>query len=89
MKWKYWKVVLRYGHVGKRNEVSVARFLITEASYNPIAVMDIASEMPGVKGRGVVSIKEITQDDYIVGKREEVENVFLQKLKTFRPNTIE
>jgi hypothetical protein len=52
MAWKYWKVVLRYGHVRKKNEVSVARFLVTEASYNPIIVMDLASTMPGVKNRG-------------------------------------
>jgi len=84
MEWKYWKVVLRYGHVGKRNDVSVARFLVTETSFDPIMVMDLASEMPGVKSKGVISIKEITQEDYIVGKREEVENLFLQKLKTFK-----
>jgi len=87
MKWKYWKVVLRYGHVGKRNDVSVARFLVTEASFNPIMVMDLASEMPGVKSKGVISIKEVTQEDYIVGKREEIENLFLQKLKTFKSTT--
>ena len=87
MEWKYWKVVLRYGHVGKRNDVSVARFLVTEASFNSIMVMDLASEMPGVKSKGVISIQEVTQENYIVGKREEVENLFLQKLKTFKSTT--
>jgi hypothetical protein len=85
MKWKYWKVVLRYGHVRMKKEVSVARFLVTEASYNPIMVMDLASTMPGVKNRGVISIKEISQDEYIIGKRLEEENFYLQKLKTFKP----
>jgi hypothetical protein len=83
MEWKYWKVVLRYGHVGKRNEVSVARFLVTEASYNPIAVMDLTAEMPGVKNNGLLSLHEITQEEYIIGKRLEVENIYLQNLKAF------
>jgi len=68
-----------------KKEVSVARFLVTEASYNPIMVMDLASTMPGVKNRGVISIKEISQDEYIIGKRLEEENFYLQKLKTFKP----
>lgn len=85
--WKYWKVVLRYGHVGKRNEVSVARFLVTEASYNPIMVMELCSEMPGVKNNGVSEIKQITQHEYILGKRKEVEDLFLQKLKTYKTVT--
>lgn len=87
MKWKYWKVVLRYGHVGKSNEVSVARFLVTEASYNPIAVMDLTSEMPGVKNNGLLSLKEINQEEYLTGKRLEVENIYLQNLKSFNPTS--
>ncbi|MFE1246076.1 hypothetical protein ACFW35_18360 [Fictibacillus sp. NPDC058756] len=81
MKWKYWKVVLRYGHVGRKNEVSVARFLITEVFYNPIMVMDLASEMPGVKCNGISQVNEIYQEEYLIGKRKEVENFYLQKLK--------
>jgi hypothetical protein len=87
VEWKYWRVVLRYGHVGKRNEVSVARFLVTEASYNPITVMDLTAEMPGVKNNGLLSLKEITQEEYIIGKRREVENVYLQNLKSFKPTS--
>lgn len=81
MGWKYWKVVIRYGHVGRKNEVSVARFLVTEAFYNPVMVMDLASTMPGVKDRGVSEVMEVSQEDYIHGKRAEVENFYLQKLK--------
>lgn len=81
MKWKYWKVVLRYGHVGRRNEVSVARFLITEASNNPIMVMDLAAKMPGVKSNGISQVNEISQKEYLIGKRTEVENFYLQRLK--------
>lgn len=28
MEMMYWKAVIRYGHVGRRNEVSVARHLV-------------------------------------------------------------
>lgn len=83
MEWKYWKVVLRYGHVGKRNEVSVARFLVTEASCNVIMVMDLAAGMPGVKDSGVIGVKEVTVTDYLVGKREETENFYLKRLGIF------
>ncbi|MEQ6390818.1 hypothetical protein RZN22_16110 [Bacillaceae bacterium S4-13-58] len=81
--WKYWKVVLRYGHVGRRNEVSVARFLVTEACYNPIMVMDLAGEMPGVKNNGVLQVEEISLKEYLVGKRQEVENMYLKKLREY------
>lgn len=81
MGWKYWKVVLRYGHVGKRNEISVARYLVTQSFYTPILVMDQAANMPGVKHNGVTSIKEITRNEFIAGKRLEQENFYLQKMK--------
>lgn len=83
MGWKYWKVVLRYGHVGKRNEVSVARYLLTESHYTPVLVMDQAAHMPGVKHNGVTSVTEINRDTFLEGKRMEQENFFLQKMKTF------
>ena len=83
MRWKYWKVVLRYGHVGKRNEISVARYLVTEEDHTPIVVMDQAADMPGVKHNGVISVKEIKQDEFMEGKRLEQENFFLQKMKAF------
>lgn len=83
MGWKYWKVVLRYGHVGKRNEISVARYLVTEEHYTPVVVMDQAANMPGVKHNGVVSVKEIERADFLEGKRLEQENFFLQKMKAF------
>ncbi|WP_046176330.1 hypothetical protein [Domibacillus indicus] len=81
MRWKYWKVVLRYGHVGKRNEVSVARYLVTEESCTPVFIMEQAADMPGVKHNGVTSVKEIAREEFIEGKRLEQENFFLQKMK--------
>lgn len=83
MEWKYWRVVLRYGHVGKRNEISVARYLVTEAECTPVVVMDQAADMPGVKHNGVMSVKEVTRSEFTEGKRMEQENFFLQKMKAF------
>ncbi|OLN21557.1 hypothetical protein BTO30_14300 [Domibacillus antri] len=81
MRWKYWKVVLKYGHVGKRNEISVARFLITESDYTLVMVMDEAADMPGVKHNGVISVKEVSREEFITGKRMEQENFYLNKMK--------
>ncbi|OMP66451.1 hypothetical protein [Domibacillus epiphyticus] len=83
MGWKYWRVVLKYGHVGKRNEISVARFLVTESIYTPVMVMEQAANMPGVKHNGVSSVKEVSLDEFITGKRTEQENFYLRKMKAF------
>ncbi|MDT2046752.1 hypothetical protein CHN50_18150 [Priestia aryabhattai] len=80
MEWKYWKVVLRYGHVGKRKDVTVARYLVTPSHYNLVMVMDIGKEMPGVKSEGVVRLTEVGLEEYLTGKREETENFYLQQL---------
>ncbi|AQX54791.1 hypothetical protein LZP85_09080 [Priestia flexa] len=80
MEWKYWKVVLRYGHVGKRKDVTVARYLVTPSHYNLVMVMDIGKEMPGVKSEGVVRLTEVGLEEYLAGKRAETENFYLQQL---------
>lgn len=82
---KYWKVVMKYGHVGFRNEVSVARHLRTEDYYSILDARDLASGMPGVKNRGVAEIHAIDEEEYIQGKVMEESNLFLQRLKTFNP----
>jgi len=41
------KVVLRYGHVGHRNEV--ARYIVTPKHVTITKVMDFVQTMPGVK----------------------------------------
>lgn len=28
LEWSYWKAVVRYGHVGKKKAISVARYLV-------------------------------------------------------------
>lgn len=82
---KYWKVVIRYGHVGLRNEVSVARHLCTEDYYSILDARDLASGMPGVKHRGVAEIHAIGEEEYVQGKVNEETNLFIQRLKTFNP----
>jgi len=83
MEWSYWKVILKYGHVGFRKEVSVARHLAMPAEYTLLDVIAKAQLMPGVKARGISSARRITLDDYLVGHRKEAENFYLQKLKSF------
>lgn len=80
MEWTYWKVVMRYGHVGKGKEVSVARYLVTPSHATTIEVMDIIEEMPGTKNRAMLSILKIEMDEYLEGRRKEKENFFLQSL---------
>lgn len=75
VKQSYWKVVLRYGHVGHRNEVCVARYLAFDEGVTLLDVCESAQAMPGVKGaRGVNSAKEIDYLEYCAGKESEKSN---------------
>ncbi|WP_240627236.1 hypothetical protein [Thermoflavimicrobium daqui] len=85
LKMKYWKVVCRYGHVGKRKDVSVARYLKTNANLDIYEVMLIASTMPGVKCRGILEVTPISKATYQSGKESEKENLYLKKLMSFKP----
>ena len=87
MEWSYWKVILKYGHVGLRKEVSVARYLTMPNQSMLLDVMVEAQHMPGVKARGILSARRITLDEYLIGHREEAENLYLQKLRTFHKIT--
>lgn len=78
--WSYWKAVVRYGHVGKRKEISVARYLVMPEHSTMIDVMNVIDEMPGTKKRAVVSLGKINSIEYLKGLREEKENFFLQRL---------
>lgn len=80
MEWTYWKVVMRYGHVGKDKEVSVARYLVTPSHATTIEVMDTIEEMPGTKNRAMLSIVKIEMNEYLEGMRKEKEDLFLQSL---------
>lgn len=77
---RYWKAILRYGHVGFNRDISVARYLETNASTTIVEVMQIASDMPAVKNRGVLSVRQIDQATYQAGKQSEHENYYLQRL---------
>lgn len=88
MSYKYWRVVCKYGRVGRRNEVSVPRYIQTDDSCSLIDVIDIVSKMPGIKKSGdkmygIVSAKPINEECYLKGKIEEKENLFLKKLMAF------
>ncbi|WP_019413251.1 hypothetical protein [Paenisporosarcina sp. TG20] len=87
MEWSYWKVILKYGHVGFRKEVSVARHLVMPGEYTLLDVIKLAQHMPGVKARGILSARRITVEDYLIGHRKEAENFYLQQLKTFNKIT--
>ena len=82
---KFWKVILRYGHVGQFNEVSVARYLAFPAHFSIMDVYDHAKEMPGVKEKGVMGAKQVSFAEFKNGRREEGEDFYLRKLKTFNP----
>jgi hypothetical protein len=80
MKWAYWKVVIKYGRVGRRKEVSVARFLVTPHHATAIEVMKLVEDMPGKKNRATVHLVKIQLKEYLEGKRAEQESFFLQRL---------
>lgn len=64
LKQSYWKVVLHYGHVGHKREVSVARYLSMPDHVSLLDVLEVAEQMPGVKCHGVASIRRITLDNF-------------------------
>lgn len=78
--WSYWKAVVRYGHVGKGKEISVARYLVMPGGSTTVDVMAVIAEMPGTKKRSVGSIRKIDHLEYLEGLRTEKENFFLQRL---------
>lgn len=90
---KYWKVVCRYGHVGRKNEISVSRYLHTIIKDCTLMdVIKIVSEMPGVKKgstvfHSIVKAIPITKEQYEEGKIEEKQNLYLKKLMSFKPST--
>ena len=82
----YWKVILRYGHVGQRNSVEVARYLAFNEGITLPDVCSFASQMPGVKNSRPISYaKKVDYSEYLIGKEAEVSNLFLQKLISFNP----
>lgn len=80
MDWSYWKAVVRYGHVGKHKEISVARYLVMPQNSTMVDVMTVIDEMPGTKSRAVISLRKIDYVAYLEGLRSEKENFFLQRL---------
>ena len=82
----YWKVVLHYGHVGSHKDISVARYLYFKDPLSLVEVCDFAKKMPGVKHSQMVSfVKQITREDFLIGKKNEKADFFLIKLQSHRP----
>mgnify|MGYP001268906088 CR=1 FL=1 len=86
MELTYWKVVLRYGHVGHRNEVVVARYIVTPDTYTIVDVNNFVQTMPGVKNRSVISIQPIDETTFLYEKSREMENFYMQNLKQKWPD---
>lgn len=84
MGWSYWKIVCKYGHVGLRKEVSVARHLRLPLESSLLDAYEVAKTMPGVKNNGIFSGRKITLDEYLSGHQGEVDNFYLKNLKTFK-----
>lgn len=76
----YWKVVIRYGHVGQGNEIAVARYLKFQGNVTSLDVIQEVSNMPGTKNKSYCSISKITEQQYNEGKKQESENFYLQNL---------
>lgn len=76
MKEKYYFIVLQCGHVGHRNSLEVTRY------FKDLDILDAyisAKEMPRSKKKNssVKVVKEISYEDYIVGKEQEKNNPYL------------
>lgn len=77
---KYWKAIIRYGHVGYGNEVSVARYLKFDIDTTVYDVIKEINQMPGTKNNCIQSVYKITPQEYQVGKQTEKDNFYLQDL---------
>lgn len=75
--------------MGRKNEVSVSRFLETPEHFTCVDAWNLATGMPGVKKTKhstdtVLYVKQISLDVYTIGKTSELENFYLKNLMTFR-----
>ncbi|GLC31161.1 hypothetical protein [Clostridium omnivorum] len=87
MKGNFYKVLLRYGHLGTGKDIIVARYLDCENTMKITDVFNLVAGMPGVKSNGVLEVAPISYEKYRRGKAEEKENFYLKKLMTFNPIT--
>lgn len=73
---KYYLVVVQCGHVGYRNSFEVTRYF---KDFDILNAYISAREMPRSKKKNssVKTIKQITYEEYIVGKELEKDNVYL------------
>ena len=74
---KAYYAVLRYGHVGVGNEVSVGRYFQFPETISLIDVYNELHNLPGTKIRAVLSLKQISEEEYSAGKEKEGENFYM------------
>ena len=77
---RYWKAIVRYGHLGRNREVSVARYIATQPNENILDAFNILENMPGTKSRAVLQLFEINHATYLHGKVNEKSNFYLQSI---------
>jgi len=77
----YWRVVLRYGHVGHGNSIAVARHIVMPSDVTIIEVNHFVQTMPGVKSNGVLSLEQIDEATFLKEKEVEDDNFYIQNLK--------
>ena len=72
--------MIRYGHVGRRNDVSVARHLIFPKGTLIYDVIKEIYSIPGAKSNCIQSVYEVTEEEFLWGIEEEKDNFYLQNL---------
>ena len=85
MKKTYWRAQVRYGHVGTGRGLCIDRHLSMNRNSNIKDVENLIKTMPGVKkgNKPYKIIQQISQEEYLRGKTEEKNNLFLIHLKNY------
>lgn len=78
---RYYRVVLSYGHVGRRKEISVARYIEVLNNQGILDVYKLVNAMPGTKNNAVRILQPITYFQYVKGKQQEKNNFYIKKLR--------
>ena len=82
---KFYRVIVACGHLGHRNSIEVTRYF---KDYDILSCYFSAFQMPRSKKKpGCVKLVEtITENEYLIGKKIEKENLYLQTFKGHRNN---
>ena len=75
---RYYKAIVKLGHMGAKNYVEVPLFI---KAVDLFSARKIASKLPAVKHYSVLSIKVITEEEYISGRKENIYRKTIAMLK--------